>query len=40
MLLRRDGSVDFRVLAVRLGWYVGATTLAAGFGVLVALLGS
>ena len=37
MLLRRDGSIDFRVLVGRLGFYLGTMSLAVGLGALVAL---
>ena len=37
MLLRRDGSIDFRVLAGRVGFFLGTTMLAVGVGALIAL---
>lgn len=40
MLLRRNGSIDLRVLARRLGWFVGVSSLAAAVGASIALLGS
>jgi len=40
MLVRRDGSIDFRVLAGRLGVYLGASSLAAALGALIALTAS
>ena len=40
MIVRRDGSVDFRILAARVGWYGSAFALAAAVGVLIALIGS
>lgn len=39
MLLRRDGSIDLRVLARRLGWYLCVSSLAAAVGASIALLG-
>ena len=40
MIMRRNGSIDFRVLAARVGWYLGACSIAALLGVSIALLGS
>ena len=37
MLVRRDGSIDLRVLAARLGVYLCLSSLAAGVGVLIVL---
>jgi hypothetical protein len=37
MLLRRDGSIDFRVLAGRVGFFVGTSTIAVAVGALIAL---
>ena len=37
MLLRRDGSIDFRVLAGRVGLFLGTSTIAVGAGALIAL---
>ena len=37
MLLRRDGSIDFRVLASRVGLFVGTSTVAVAVGALIAL---
>lgn len=40
MLIRRDGSVDLRVLGVRVVMFLGVAAAAAATGVLVALVGS
>jgi hypothetical protein len=37
MLLRRDGSIDFRVLAGRVGLFLGTSTIAVAAGALIAL---
>jgi hypothetical protein len=37
MLLRRDGSIDFRVLASRVGLFVGTSGVAVAVGALIAL---
>jgi hypothetical protein len=37
MLVRRDGSIDFRVLAGRLGVFLATTSLAVGVGAVVSL---
>ena len=40
MLLRRDGSIDFKVLAARVAAYTTVGALALALGALVALAGS
>ena len=40
MLIRRDGSVDLRVLGLRVVMFLGVAVAAAAIGVLVALVGS
>ena len=40
MLLRRDGSIDFRMLGGRLVWYGIAVALALAIGTLVSFFGS
>ncbi len=40
MIVRRNGSIDFRVLATRAGWYLGASSVAALLGATIALFGS
>jgi len=40
MIVRRNGSVDFRVLAARVGLWVAASSAAALLGASIALLGS
>ena len=40
MILRRNGSIDFRVLATRLAAYGAVVLVALGVGALVALAGS
>jgi hypothetical protein len=37
MLLRRDGSIDFRVLAGRVVFVLGTSTIAVAIGALIAL---
>lgn len=38
--MRRDGSIDVRVLAGRLAWYAGGAAVALAIGALIALTGS
>jgi hypothetical protein len=40
MLIRRDGSVDLRVLGVRVVAFLGVTAAAVGAGALVAFFAS
>ena len=40
MILRRDGSIDFRLLAGRLAWYGGGAAIALAIGALAVLAGS
>jgi hypothetical protein len=40
MIMRRDGSIDYRMLAGRLAWYGVGAAFALGIGALVALLGA
>jgi hypothetical protein len=40
MLVRRDGSIDLRVLAGRLGAYLAISSIAVGLGALLALMTS
>jgi hypothetical protein len=40
MIVRRDGSIDVRVLAGRLAQYGGVVLVAAVVGALIALVGS
>jgi hypothetical protein len=40
MILRRDGSIDFKVLATRVAAYASVGALALALGALVALAGS
>jgi len=37
MLVRRDGSIDLRVLAGRLGVFLATSSLAVGVGAAIAL---
>ncbi len=40
MIVRRNGSIDLRLLAARVGWYLGASSIAALLGASIALFGS
>jgi hypothetical protein len=40
MILRRDGSIDFRLLAGRLAWYGAGAAIALVIGALAVLAGS
>jgi hypothetical protein len=40
MIVRRDGSIDLRILAGRLAAYGAVVVLALALGALVALVGS
>jgi hypothetical protein len=40
MIVRRDGSIDLRVLAGRLAWYGTGVLVALALGALIALVGS
>ena len=40
MIVRRNGTLDVRVLATRLAWYAGAVSAAVLLGVGVGMLGS
>lgn len=39
MLLKRDGSIDFRVVATRILAFAGIVTVASAVGAAIALLG-
>jgi hypothetical protein len=40
MIIRRDGSIDVRVLAGRIAWYGTGALVALALGALIALVGS